>query len=643
MLSLFKVHFGHSGGKRAIGHRAEARQVLWEQAQRNGFQTHRVTLRTSRFVGFAVAFVAGTLASSSTASAQVMHGRVSSAEAESESSPGIFSAVLRSAVSGNVRDRAGRPQVGALVELLNAQYSVVAQTFTDDRGRYTLAHIGAGLYQVKASSSLFLPAVRPNLRVLASSKAVVNLTLSSLYQALDWLPAEPRDASSAQDDWSWTLRLPTNRPLLRMLDAGAAARQPGTNARGEAAQAESSRRTAVHTGFARFGEGGIAQRFLWSTGTGEAQAVLLEGETASEPGSLGRLSTSAEYRRQLSPDRSMTTVATFADRPAIRGGTGSGAQDGLLTMRVRSASTLRLGDLAQVSAGTELEAARFGTTAPVLGSHPFAAVAVHAGSTFVEYRVASAPTMTEAAALESEAAEDTPALVRQGGQLRLEEGLHQELRISRKVRSWAGDVTGELAVFHDTLPHPVVEGAVSGDEAAVDSGDVLYDPGTGTIAVSGQGYSHGGVMALLRDQLSPDTWLSLRYAMGDAIFLGQPAAETARGLPAFAAQAASMVSIAGGMRVPASNTLIRGSYRWQPAGTLTSVTPFDDSTPDAYLGVSVRQPLRFEHVGTGKLEAILDVRNLLAQGYRPFLSQDGTTVYFAQAQRCITGGISFSF
>ena len=38
-----------------------------------------------------------------------------------------------------------------------------------------------------------------------------------------------------------------------------------------------------------------------------------------------------------------------------------------------------------------------------------------------------------------------------------------------------------------------------------------------------------------------------------------------------------------------------------------------------------------------------DVRNLLAEGYRPFLTRDGSTLYFAQDERSIQGGLSFSF
>jgi hypothetical protein len=43
------------------------------------------------------------------------------------------------------------------------------------------------------------------------------------------------------------------------------------------------------------------------------------------------------------------------------------------------------------------------------------------------------------------------------------------------------------------------------------------------------------------------------------------------------------------------------------------------------------------------VEALVDVRNLLAEGYRPFLSSDGSTLYFAEAARCVQGGLSFTF
>jgi hypothetical protein len=43
------------------------------------------------------------------------------------------------------------------------------------------------------------------------------------------------------------------------------------------------------------------------------------------------------------------------------------------------------------------------------------------------------------------------------------------------------------------------------------------------------------------------------------------------------------------------------------------------------------------------MDAIVDVRNLLAQGYVPVLGQDGRTVYLVQSARSIRGGVAFSF
>jgi len=39
----------------------------------------------------------------------------------------------------------------------------------------------------------------------------------------------------------------------------------------------------------------------------------------------------------------------------------------------------------------------------------------------------------------------------------------------------------------------------------------------------------------------------------------------------------------------------------------------------------------------------VDVRNLLAQGYHPFVSPDGETLYLVQVPRSIQGGFAFSF
>jgi hypothetical protein len=65
------------------------------------------------------------------------------------------------------------------------------------------------------------------------------------------------------------------------------------------------------------------------------------------------------------------------------------------------------------------------------------------------------------------------------------------------------------------------------------------------------------------------------------------------------------------------------------------------------LNLHVRQAIHLGHDGrregqTG-FEALLDLRNLLAQGYQPYLLSDGSVVVLAQDQRGVSGGLAFTF
>ena len=122
-------------------------------------------------------------------------------------------------VTGVVRNSAGVPQIGAQVELLRPDLSVVSSGFTDSEGHYALTSIFPGRYAIKAIDESFLPSLRENVRVRAGH-TVVNLTLNTLYEVMQWLPAQPRAADAQKDDWDWTLRSAVNRPLLRWLKDG---------------------------------------------------------------------------------------------------------------------------------------------------------------------------------------------------------------------------------------------------------------------------------------------------------------------------------------------------------------------------------------------------------------------------------------
>src|SRR6476646_7187993 len=98
----------------------------------------------------------------------------------------VFGAASPS-VSGVVRDSSGIPQIGAIVQLLRPDLSVITAVYTSSKGSYTFSNVEPGRYAVKAMGTSFLPSLRENVKVRSSS--IVNLTLNTLYEVMQWLPS----------------------------------------------------------------------------------------------------------------------------------------------------------------------------------------------------------------------------------------------------------------------------------------------------------------------------------------------------------------------------------------------------------------------------------------------------------------------
>jgi hypothetical protein len=64
---------------------------------------------------------------------------------------------------------------------------------------------------------------------------------------------------------------------------------------------------------------------------------------------------------------------------------------------------------------------------------------------------------------------------------------------------------------------------------------------------------------------------------------------------------------------------------------------------DPYLTLFIRQPIPTMGFLPAHMEGIIDVRNLLAQGYVPVVGTDGQTVYLVQAARSVRGGVAITF
>jgi hypothetical protein len=194
----------------------------------------------------------------------------------------------------------------------------------------------------------------------------------------------------------------------------------------------------------------------------------------------------------------------------------------------------------------------------------------------------------------------------------------------------------------DRVSDPALTGV---GELTTDNGNVLPDLYSGTFTYQGNDFQTQGVRLVLQRQFNSELTGTFDYEYGGVLDLAQPNVSL---------QNVSQWSltrkrqgVAGKITgiVPRSKTRWMASYRWVNGEALTPVDRFNASAgrADPYLNLFFRQPIPGTGFFPGHVEAIVDLRNLLAQGYVPVLGHDGHTVYLVQSARAVSGGVAFTF
>ena len=218
---------------------------------------------------------------------------------------------------------------------------------------------------------------------------------------------------------------------------------------------------------------------------------------------------------------------------------------------------------------------------------------------------------------------------------KVERAHHHELSFSHRQ----GKTNMQVAVFTDRIVDPVLTGV--GDVTA-DGGFLLPDISSGTFSYAGNNFNTDGVRVVLQHKFSEDLTATLDYAVGGVLDLSKPDVPLQNAPSWISTQRRHAVAAKLSGTVPRTHTRWITSYRWVNGTAITPVDMFNASAgqSDPFLNVFVRQPI--PSLG-GHMEAIIDLRNLLAQGYVPVLGQDGQTVYLVQSARSVRGGVAFTF
>jgi hypothetical protein len=220
----------------------------------------------------------------------------------------------------------------------------------------------------------------------------------------------------------------------------------------------------------------------------------------------------------------------------------------------------------------------------------------------------------------------------------LERAHHQELSFSRRM----GNTNLQVAGFYDRIGDTALTGA---GEVPATGGFLLPDVASGTFSYDGGELNTGGMRVVVQHKFSSDLTATADYAFGGVLELEHPEAQLQDAQQWITTQRRQAVAAQFSGTIHRTHTQWFTSYRWINGQALTPVDLFNSSAgqSDAFLNVVIRQPIPSMGFLPAHMEALIDVRNLLAQGYVPVLAQDGRTVYLVQSARAVRGGLAFSF
>jgi hypothetical protein len=535
-------------------------------------------------------------------------------------------------ISGHVRDASGVPQMGAMVEIIGSAVTPSLKVFTDAEGFYSAHGLLPGLYSLRISAPYFLPALRPRVSLRGGGVVIVNVTLATLFDAVQ---SAPWKGPSDEDDWKWVLRSASNRPILRVVQSTAKntpAVVPGDrNLKGSLSFLAGS----PSVGFGSVSDMSTTfavEKSILATGTLAVRGDVGYGEGL--PAAVVR----ASYRHKMANGSQPQVGLTVRNLPAPDVGQRHASMQALA---LNTSDDFIMGDVLELRFGSELQTIQF--MGRVNAFRPYGSADLHLSpNTVLEYSYAtSEPDSRLEKGFVSAPADLTEAQPRvsiAGFSPALERAHHQEVSLSQRV----GKNNLQVAFYADRVTDPALTGV---GEFSSGEGEVLPDPYSGTFTYRGSNLNTRGIRLVWQRRIASSMTASVDYGFGGVLSLDTPDADLQHAREYTEIQDRHTVAAKISGDVHRTKTRWIASYRWTSGPALTPVDMFDASPgqADPYLGLFIRQPIPGTGFFPGRVDAVIDIRNLLAQGYVPVMGNDGRTVYLVQAARAVRGGVAFTF
>jgi len=583
-------------------------------------------------------------------------------------------ALLSGDVRGDVRNSAGLAQMGAAVFLYNRYDELMGQALTNESGKFMFAGLAPDTYSIRVSLASFLPAVERNIAVAPGSDKLLKVNLSSLYSTVELAPPAAAQGALMSDEWKWVLRTSTaTRPVLRFTPVSSS----GSSSTGHHHLATTFTQTTGVIKLSAGESGPVAGSGSDDLGTAFAVATRINGVSRVRlSGDFGYIASSglptAAFRTTYSRDRedgeTAPEVALTVHQiyfpglgPASSSGVSyaaAGSEEGpaLRTVSLSAADKLQVNDELQLEYGTQVDSVSFleretrmspfarATYAP--GTDGLLRVAFSSGAPAAGILnrdggprdgEASVPELNQDLA----ALSMLPAISRDGGRTRMErarnwEAGYQSVQGSRKYF---------LAVYNESVSDAAFD--MSGPSAFPTRADLLPALDGSYYVFDIGNYRRTGLSAAVTQSVGEHTEFTLGAGRSGMLMTtpGEALGDTASDVRAQIRSAQqAFVTGRASTTIPRVGTHMIAGYGWTASRALMP-THFSLTGPvnqEQGLNLALHQPLPRLIGMRGRIEAIAELRNALAQGYLP-VDAGGYRAVLTDSPRALRGGLSFLF
>jgi hypothetical protein len=513
-------------------------------------------------------------------------------------------------INGRVHDSSGAPVIGALVIVVAASPVLPERiAFTDKQGSFSVANLFAGQYTVKVSMPRFLSSMKQGIQLNAGGTAVLTVNLQN---AMDIVRrAVSREGSSSEDDIVWTLRSsPSTQPVLRIV---------------ETAQKPEPLKSIIgpnYTGYFQLYSKSIETSSGTTEGVGSQFSVTMPLDTNS------KVTVHGQYNESPMQPRGIGASYDFVPAPRHKATVGVNVRQGALFGDPLQADSLR--EL-QVKYGEDFQwtdhfvfnyGAQVGRVGTVTGA---TYLRPRFGVSWVPHR---RTTITLTASSQAPTMADDP--------VRGKEYYDRTILVPPALERYQHGEAGITHIFSDGFE---LSAAAFRDRTDTESLFVSTPDGRrGILMLDTRNMPSEGVRVNVNRQFR-NFEAGIGYTSVTGVGIDSRTAIFDEMQNQLVRRRFQSVAARFKADVDATQTEITAVYRWTSAFSVSRLDPYQQIMEynDPTLSLSIAQNLPTWRMFPGKVQAILDARNLLDQCFGAARTQAG------QYPRLVKGGINIKF